>query len=100
MGYRGKLIVSETRIELPTTFVEKYKEEYYIEEREGVYWLNISSKYEKKGHYNILVDLHALVKDSGFTVYAAILWEDGAFDRINLKTGKEKCFAPEDEYYL
>ncbi len=100
MGHRGQLVVSDTRIELPTTFVEKYKEEYYIEEHEGKHYLNISSKYKKKEHNDILKALHALVKDIGFTVYAGILWEDGAFDRINLETGRAKHFTVNDEYYL
>ncbi len=101
MKNKGKLIVGPTEIELPTTFVEKYKEEYFIEEREGKHLLNISSKYYVTMNPNgILRDLKEVVKDAGFTVYAAVLWTDGDFLRINLTTGRAERFASNDEYYL
>ena len=97
MGYRGKLMVEHTGIEFPNELVEKYEEDYYIGKNEdGKAYVNISSKNETKGHYDILSDLESLLKGSNYNVYAVILWEDGRIDKYNLCTGKQKTFNPDD----
>ena len=100
MGYRGKLTTNDSGIELPLVFVEKHKELYFIEKnKNGKYYLNISSKIETKNHYDIIEDLHAILKDNGYGVYAIILWEDGRIYRYNLVNLKQDSFEPsEDEY--
>lgn len=90
MGIRGKLLVEHTGIELPNEFVEKYKEEYYLGEYEGRYFLNIASKSETKGHSDILMDLEELLKNSRGNVWAVVLWGDGVINRYNLVTGEEE----------
>lgn len=102
MGYRGKLMVEHTGVELPMDFVEKYKESYYIgrglegSDKENTFYVNISSKNETKGHYDILSDLEDLLKGVKFNVYAVVLWEDGRIDRHNLVTGKQETFYSDD----
>lgn len=104
MGYRGKLMVEHTGIELPQNFVEKYNKEYYIgkglegSEKENTYYVNIASKYETKGHWDILQDLEDLLKGESYDVYAVVLWEDGRIDRHNLSTGEQETFLPKDDY--
>lgn len=104
MGYRGKLMVYHTGIELPQSFVEKYNESYYIgkglkgTDKESTYYINISSKYETKGHWDILQDLEDLLKGESHGVYAVVLWEDGRIDRHNLSTGEQETFLPKDDY--
>ena len=84
MGYRGKLMVEHTGIKLPKEIAEKYKEDYYIAQLDnGDYVVNISSKFETKGHWDILLDLEELLKDNSFGVYGVVLWEDGRIDRHN-----------------
>ena len=98
MGYRGKLMVEHTGIEFPEHLVKKYEEDYYIgKNEEGKSYVNISSKNETKGHYDILSDLESLLKGNNYNVYAVILWEDGRIDKYNLCTGKQETFNP--DYY-
>jgi hypothetical protein len=97
MGYRGKLMVEHTGIELPNELVKKYEEDYYIAKGEnGKAYVNISSKNETKGHYEILSDLQDLLKGNSFYVYAVILWEDGRIDKYNLSSGEQKTFRADD----
>lgn len=96
MGYRGKLLVEHTGIELPNEFVEKYKEEYHIGEYSGKHFLNIASKLEKKYHSDIIDDLRELVKNAGFPVWAVTLWEDGVVIRYNLTNGNEERISNGD----
>ncbi len=104
MGYRGKLMVEHTGIELPIDFVEKHKEAYYIGNglegsgKENTFYVNISSKYETKGHLEILQDLKELLKDNSYGVYGVVLWEDGRIDRHNFSTGEQETFLPKDDY--
>ena len=103
MGYRSKLMVEHTGIELPKSFVEKYKEEYYIgnglegSENEKTFYINISSKYETNSHLDILIDLEELLKISVFNVYAVVLWEDGRIDRHNLSIGEQETFGSKED---
>ncbi len=91
MGYTGKLIVEHTGIVLPKSFMAKYEKDYHIHKKSGGEgYLNISSKYGEKGHFEIIYDLEELLKDWKFDVWAAILWEDGVIDRHNLMTGKSE----------
>jgi hypothetical protein len=102
MGYRGKLMVQHTGIELPIDFVEKHKKLYYIgsglegSDKENTFYVNISSKCERKEHYKILSDLQDLLKGSFSSVYAVILWEDGAIYRYNLSSGEQETFNLDD----
>lgn len=97
MGYRGKLMVAHTGIELPEYLVKKYEEDYYIgKTNDGKAYVNISSKQETNSHYDILSDLESLLKGINFNVYAVILWEDGVIDRYNLCTGKQETFNNHD----
>ena len=89
MGYRGKLLIEHTCIELPNEFVEKYKEKYYIEEYNGKHFLNLSSKVERKYHGDIISDLNKLLKNAEYDVWAVILWDDGVIRKYNLRTGDE-----------
>jgi len=92
MGYRGKLIVQQMDIELPKSFVKKYKKEYNISKG------NISSKVETKSHFEIILDLEDILDKKG-SVYAAILWEDGVINRHNLSTGEsDRIGNGNDEY--
>jgi len=97
-------MVEHTGIELPKEFVEKHKESYYIgnvikgTDKESTYYVNISSKYETKGHWDILQDLEDLLKGESFCVYAVVLWEDGRIDRHNLTNGEHDTFEPKDDY--
>lgn len=103
MGYRGKLMVEHTGIELPMAFVEKHKESYYIgsglegSDKENTFYVNISSKNETKGHYEILSDLEDLLKGNSFNVYAVILWEDGKVERYNLSNGTQEVFYSNED---
>lgn len=90
MGYRGKLLVEHTGIELPREFVEKYREQYHIGEHNGKHFLNIASKWETKYHGDIIDDLEELVKNAGYPVWAVTLWEDGVVRRYNLTSGDEE----------
>jgi hypothetical protein len=90
MGYRGKLLVEHTGIELPNYFVDKYKEDYHLGEYNGKYFLNISSKREKKSHFDIISDLEDMLKGIKSNVWAVILWEDGVIYRHNLSTGNSE----------
>jgi hypothetical protein len=90
MGYRGKLLVEHMGIELPNYFVEKYKEDYYLGEYNGKYFLNISSKFETKSHSDIIFDLEEILKGSACNVWAVTLWEDGVIYRHNLSTGNSE----------
>jgi hypothetical protein len=90
MGRRGKLLVEHTDIELPGEFVEKYKEDYYLGESDGKYFLNISSKHETKNHSDIISDLEDLLKGSSYDIWAVVLWEDGVIHRHNLSTGNSE----------
>ena len=99
MGYRGKLMVEHTRIKLPKEIAEKYKDDYHIEQLEnGDYVVNISSKFETKGHWDILLDLEELLKDNNFGIYGVVLWEDVKIDRHNFSTGEQEKFKPKDDY--
>jgi len=99
MGYRGKLMVEHTGIKLPKEIAEKYKEDYYIAQLDnGDYVVNISSKFETKGHWDILLDLEELLKDNSFGVYGVVLWEDGRIDRHNFSNGEQETFEPKDDY--
>ena len=74
-------------IELSLEFVEKYKEEYHILQCEnGKFYLNICSEFETKGHSEIIYDLHELVKDTNYNLWAIELYEDGVIYRHNLTT--------------
>jgi hypothetical protein len=97
MGYRGKLITEHTSIELTKDFVEKHKDKYNIECSNGVYRLNISSKSELKGHHEILFDLEDIADEEDYSIWAAILWEDGRIDRFNLNTGYEDTLEAKDD---
>ena len=96
-------MVEHTSIELPIDFVEKHKEVYYIgnglkgSDKENTFYLNISSKYEIKGHWEILSDLENLLKGNSFNVYAVILWEDGKVERYNLSNGTQEVFFPNED---
>ena len=96
-------MVEHTGIELPIDFVEKHKEVYYIgnglkgSDKENTFYLNISSKYEIKGHWEILSDLENLLKGNSFNVYAVILWEDGKVERYNLSNGTQEVFFPNED---
>lgn len=99
MGYRGKLLVRHTGIELPKEFVDKYKEKYYIGEHNGKHFLNIASKSEAKYHGDIIDDLEELLKNAVVNVWAVTLWEDGVVRRYNLTTGDEEKFGNGDFEY-
>jgi len=99
MGYRGKLMVEHTRIKLPKEIAEKYKDDYHIAQLEnGDYVVDISSKFETEGHWDILLDLKELLKDNNFGIYGVVLWEDGRIDRHNFSTGEQETFKPKDDY--
>ena len=99
MGYRGKLMVEHTGIKLPKEIAEKHKDAYHIAQLDnGDYVVNISSKYETKGHWDILLDLKKILKDNSYGVYGVVLWEDGRIDRYNLSTGEQETFEPKDDY--
>ena len=99
MGYRGKLMVGHTGIKLPKEIAEKYKDDYYIAQLDnGDYVVNISSKRETKGHWDILLDLQELLKNNSFDVYGVVLWDDGKIDRHNLSTGEQETFNLKEDY--
>ena len=97
MGYRGKFITEHTSIELPKSFVDKYKDKYYIGDGLGTDYLNVSSKRELKCHQDIIFDLEDIVQEGGYSnVWALILWEDGRVDRMDLSTGYEDRLESKD----
>ena len=90
-------MVQHTAVVLPKEFVEKYEEDYYIDKLEdGRYMLNISSKCESKGHWDIILGLEKLLKDEEYPVYCVVLWEDGHIDRHNLITGEHEIMPPKE----
>ena len=97
MGYRGKLIVLDTCIEFPEYLAKKYEGDYYIGKSESCgNYINISSKNEEKEHFDILLDLHNLLKESIQVVYAVILWDDGRVYRYNLNNFIIEVFPHND----
>jgi len=102
MGYRGKFMTADTGIILPASFVDKYKENYHIDsgrkkpDGEEVFYLNISSRTERKEHWEIREDLQEILKGRLGRVYGIVLWEDGMIYRYNLITGEHETFEPEE----
>jgi len=84
MGYKSKFLTGHYLIELTKEFIEKYENEYHID------GFNISSKYETKGHYDIIDDLMDIAENESYPVWAVILHEDGIVDRINLSQNTNK----------
>jgi len=82
-------MVGHTGIPLPIEIAKKYKDDYHIGKSDnGDYVVNISSKFEKKSHWDILQDLEELLIDVSFDVYAVVLWEDGRIDSYNFYRGQ------------
>jgi len=90
MGYRSKFLTGHYLIELPNGFIEKYEKAYYID------GFNISSKYETKGHHDIIDDLMDIAENESYPVWGVILYEDGVVDRINLSQNTNKRIINED----